>query len=90
MNKLYFCHTEVISNAIFLSFARRLCKKSARVSHEIAQFLLKITHLAISMEPTPLPERISSYDLLPRLWLLVIYLRRLLPYLEDKVNSSGI
>jgi len=74
----------------FLSFARRLRKKRARLSHKIAQFLLKITHLAISMEPTPLLERISSYGLLPRLWFLVIYLGRLLTYLEDKAISSGI
>ena len=33
-------------------------KKCARVSHEMAQFVLKIAHLAISMEPTPLLEKV--------------------------------
>ena len=45
------------------SFARRPHKKCA-------QFVLKLAHLAISMAPTPLLEKVSSYRLLPLLWLL--------------------
>ena len=43
----------------------------ARVSHEMAQFMLKIAHLVILMEPTRLLEKVSSYGLLPRIWLLI-------------------
>ena len=40
---------------VCLSFARRPCKQCSRVSHEMVQsVLLKITHLAISMEPIQL------------------------------------
>ena len=46
-----------------LSFARRPHKKCA-------QFVLKLAHLAISMAPIPLLEKVSSYGLLPLLWLL--------------------
>ena len=60
---------------VCLSFLRStLAKKCAFVSSEMAQFVLKIAHLAISMEPTPLLEKVSSYGLLPRLWLLEIYI----------------
>ena len=66
--------TEVISDAfsyfVCLSFARRHRKKCARVSHKMARFVLKIAHLAFSMEPTQLLRKVSSYGLLPRLWLL--------------------
>ena len=34
-----------------------------RVSHEMTQFVLKIAHLAILMEPIPLLEKVSSYGL---------------------------
>ena len=45
------------------SFARRPRKKCARVSHEMAQsqLVLKIAHLANSMNSTPLLENISSF-----------------------------
>ena len=46
-------------------------RKCARASHEMAQFMLKIAHLAILMEPTRLLEKVSSYGLLPRIWLLI-------------------
>jgi len=53
------------------SFARRPRKKYARVSHGLTQVVPKIAHLAISMEPTPLLEKVCSCGLLPRLWLLL-------------------
>ena len=76
----------------FLSFTRRPCKKSARVPHEIALFVLKITHLAIWMEPTSLPDHGENIQLQSPtpIMALVIYLRRIQLYLEDKVISSGI
>ena len=40
-------------------------QKNARASHEIAQFVLKIAHFAISMEPTPLLEKVPSYSSYP-------------------------
>ena len=46
-----------------LSFRQRPRKKCARVSHEMAKFVLKIAHLAILMEPIPLLEKVSSYGL---------------------------
>ena len=61
------------------TFSWRPRKKCARVSHGMAQFVLKVAHLAISMEPTPLLEKVSTYGLLPRLWLLMVY---------EKVRSS--
>ena len=45
--------TEVISHAVLFVRPR---KKSARVSHEMLLFVLKIAHMAISMESTPLLE----------------------------------
>ena len=53
------------------SFARLPGKKYARVSHGLTQVVPNIAHLAISMEPTPLLEKVSSCGLLPRLWLLL-------------------
>ena len=44
-----------------LSFRQRPRKKCARVSHEMAKFVLKIAHLAILMEAIPLLEKVSSY-----------------------------
>ena len=55
---------------VSLSFALIYSKKCARVSREMAQFVLKIPHLSISIEPTPLLEKVCSYGLLPRSWLL--------------------
>ena len=46
-----------------LSFRQRPRKKCARVSHEMAKFVLKIAHLAILMERIPLLEKVSSYGL---------------------------
>ena len=66
-NGNYSSPAEVISDAIFV---RPLRGALARVTRD-AQSVLKIAQLAISMEPTPLLEKISSYGLLPRLWLLV-------------------
>ena len=66
-NGIYSSPTEVISDAIFV---RPLRGALARVTR-VAQSVLKIAQLAISMEPTPLLEKISSYGLLPRSWLLV-------------------
>ena len=43
------------------TFAWRPRKKCARVSHGMAQLVLKVAHLAISMEPTLLLEKVSSY-----------------------------
>ena len=51
-NGIYSSHTKAISDASILV-----------VSHEMAQFVLKIVHLAISMEPIPLLEKASSYGL---------------------------
>ena len=46
---------EVISDAILFVYpSRRAVAKSPRVSHERAQFVLKIAHLGISMESTQL------------------------------------
>ena len=69
-NGIYSTPTEVISDAILTVYplGGALARKCARVSHEMAQFVLKIALLAISMHPTPFP----SYGLLPRLWLLVL------------------
>ena len=61
---------------VCLSFGRRPRKKCTRVSHEV---VLKIARLAISMEPTPLLEKVSSYSLLTLLWLLVRPSEPLLP-----------
>ena len=44
-----------------LSFRQWPRKKCARVSHEMAKFVLKIAHLAILMEAIPLLEKVSSY-----------------------------
>ena len=45
---------------VCLSFAQRPCKKRwARMIHEMAQYVLKIAHLAISMEPTRPPVAVS-------------------------------
>ena len=52
-------------------FARRPREKYARLSHGLTQVVAKKAHLAISMEPTPLLEKVSSCGLLPRLWLLL-------------------
>ena len=64
-NEIYSSHTEVISDASILVVypLRGALAKNARVSHKMAQFVLKIVHLAISMEPTPLLENVSSYGL---------------------------
>ena len=35
-------------------------QKNARASHEMAQFVLKIALFAISMEPTPLLEKVPT------------------------------
>ena len=78
-NGIYSSPTKVISDAILFVYLWRPRKKCARVSHGMAQFVLKVAHLAISMEPTPLLEKVSTYGLLPRLWLLMVY---------EKVRSS--
>ena len=44
-----------------------LAEKRARVSNEMGQFVLKVAHLAILLEPTPSLEKVTSYGLLPRL-----------------------
>ena len=63
--------TEVISDpTLFVYPLRGAIAKNARVSHKMARFVLKIAHLAFSMEPTQLLRKVSSYGLLPRLWLL--------------------
>ena len=54
---IHLLRIEVISDAILLGYLlspwpKR--KKCTRVSHEMAQFVLIIAHLPISMEPTPL------------------------------------
>ena len=45
---IYSSHTEVISDAVLFVYplhrVRQLAKKCARVSHEMAQFVLKIAH----------------------------------------------
>ena len=79
--------TEVIflRHFVCLFFARRPRKKCLRVSHEMVQFVLKIAHLAISMEPTPLLEKVSSHGLLPRLWLLAKHLFCKCSYLSSSL-----
>ena len=69
---------EVISDAILFAYplGGALAEKCTRVSHEV---VLKIARLAISMEPTPLLEKVSSYSLLPRLWHLFRPSEPLLP-----------
>ena len=56
---------------VWVFFARRPRKNCARVPHEMAHFELQIAHLTISMEPTALLAKVSSYGLLPRLWVLL-------------------
>ena len=46
-------------------------KMRVRITRDGTIFAKK---MAISMEPTPLLEKVSSYGLLPRLWLLEIYI----------------
>ena len=61
---IYSSPTEVMSDTIlFLHPLRGVLAKSARVSHEMAQsqLVLKIAHLANSMNSTPLLEKISSF-----------------------------
>ena len=65
-NGIYSSPTEVISDAIFVYPLRGTL---ARVKRD-AQFVLKIAHLAISMEPTSLLEKISSF--LPQLSMKVL------------------
>ena len=59
-NWIYSSLTEVISDAILSGYLLRgvLEKKFARLSYEMAQFVLKIAHLAISIEPTLLLEKV--------------------------------
>ena len=65
-----------LRHLVCLSFGRGPCSKMYAMSHEK---VLKIASLAISMEPTRLLEKVSSYSLLPRLWLLVRPSEPLLP-----------
>ena len=74
MCKIMWCTCKVvvllIKSIAFMTFSL----PSASLDLKVPNFdLLKITHLAISMEPIPLLEnlKVSSYGLLPRLWLLV-------------------
>ena len=69
-NGIYSSPTEVFSNAILFVYPLRgaVAKKCARV---MAQFVLTIALLTISIEPAPLVDKVSSYSLLLRLWLLV-------------------
>ena len=66
-NGMYLSPTEAMSDDTFCVFI--LCavpsQKNARASHEMAQFVLKIAHFAISMEPTPLLEKVPSYSSYP-------------------------
>ena len=66
-NGIYLSPTEAMSDDTFCLFI--LCavpsQKNARASHEMAQFVLKIAHFAISMEPTPLLEKVPSYSSYP-------------------------
>ena len=60
---------EVISDAILIVYPLRRAlakkKKKARVSHEMAQFVLKIALVAISMQPTPFLEKAQLRSLTP-------------------------
>ena len=58
-NGIYSTPKEVISDAILTVYpvCGALAKKCARVSHEMAQFMLKIALLAISIQPTPFLEK---------------------------------
>jgi len=69
-NWIYSSPPEVISDAILFVYplGGALAEKCTRVSHKM---VLKIARLAISMESTPLLEKVSSCGLLTRLWLLV-------------------
>ena len=55
---IHLLRTEVISDALLLGYPYCMAysQKSARVSQEMAQFVLVIAHLPISMEPTPLEK----------------------------------
>ena len=49
-NGIFSSHTEVISDVTLLVYPLSRCPlKNAAVSHEIAQYVLKIAHLAISI-----------------------------------------
>ena len=53
-NEIYSSHTELISDVTLLVYPLRgALAKSAAVSHEMAQFVLKIAHLAISIWNQP-------------------------------------
>ena len=73
---------------VCLSFARWPRKNCPCVSHEMGQFVRKIAHLTISMEPTPLIEKVSKDCLIRRLLLLVYCC--LLPFIHPgEERQSG-
>ena len=49
--------------ALWLFILYAAPSQKMRVSHEMAQFVLKIAHLALLMEPIRLLEKFSSYGL---------------------------
>ena len=57
---IHLLRTEVISDALLLAigypYSMAYSQKGALVSLEMAQFVLVIAHLPISMEPTPLEK----------------------------------
>ena len=66
--KIYSSPPEVISDAMLFVYPLR--DASPKMYARVTRYDAKIPRLAISMEPTPLPEKVSSYGLLPRLcWL---------------------
>ena len=72
------------------SFARRPRKKCARVSHEMAQsqLVLKIAHLANSMNSTPLLENISSFGVSGKhIQFRILGGRKLLVYVRTVVTA---
>ena len=58
------CEGNLRRHFVCVFFAPRFRKNCARISYELAQFVLKIAHLTILMEPTPLLKKASSYGLL--------------------------
>ena len=67
------CYIKITRNTFITKTSRSYNGPAVRIKgnkqNGIVQFVLKIAHLAISMEPTPLLEKVSSHGLLPRLWL---------------------
>ena len=71
-NLLTACEGNFRRNFSFVFFDRCPRQNCARVTRDGAIGAKNSIFVTISMEPAPLLKKVSSYGLLPRLWLLLL------------------